>query len=96
MRRLSITQEGEGVWEMMSGPLISGSSQTTVPFQFPFTILDGRVTFFYFQTPSPSISTLGAFQFRPSVLFNLNLVTFQFPNPVAFPFPPLLLDGRGA
>jgi hypothetical protein len=35
MRLLSITWEGEGL-AMMSGPLVSGNSQTTAPFQFPF------------------------------------------------------------
>jgi hypothetical protein len=35
MRLLSITWEGEGL-AMMSGPLISGNSQTAAPFQFPF------------------------------------------------------------
>jgi hypothetical protein len=80
-------REGEGAGAMMSGPLINGSSQTVAPFQFPFIVLDGRVAFFYFQTLLPSI--------QPSSPFNFNLVAFQFPNPVAFPFPPLILDGHG-
>jgi hypothetical protein len=113
-RHLSIMWEGERAGAMMSGPLISGSSQTAAPFQFPFIVLEGRVAFFLFAnpvafffweqppSPSPSISTLIAFQFQPRHLhfqpsspFNFNLVTFQFPNLVAFPFPLLLLDGCG-
>jgi hypothetical protein len=62
-RRLSITWEGEGAGAVTSGPLVSSSSQTVTPFQFPFITLDGRAAFFYFQTPSPSISTLITFQF---------------------------------
>jgi hypothetical protein len=77
---LSITREGEGLGAMVSGPLVSDNSQTKTPFQFPFIVLDGRVTIFYFQTSSPSISTL---------------IAFKFPNPIAFLFPPLLLDGHG-
>jgi hypothetical protein len=68
-------------------PLINDNNQIATPFQFPFNVLDDRIAFFYFQTPSPSTST--------SSPFNFNLVAFQFPNPVTFLFPPLLLDGRG-
>jgi hypothetical protein len=39
--RLSITWEGEGAGAMMSGPLVNGSSQTAVAFQFTIIILDG-------------------------------------------------------
>jgi hypothetical protein len=48
MRRLSITQEGEGAGAMMLGPLVSGNSQTAAPFQFPFIVLHGRGAFFNF------------------------------------------------
>jgi hypothetical protein len=33
-------------------------------------------------------------QLQPSSPSTSTLVAFQFPNPIAFPFPPLLLDAR--
>jgi hypothetical protein len=47
MRHLSVMRE-EGAGAMMSGPLVSSSSQTTMPFQSPFIVLDGRGAFFNF------------------------------------------------
>jgi hypothetical protein len=76
MCHLSITREGEGAGAMMSGPLVSGSSQTVAPFQFPFIVLDGRVALLQLQHSSPSTSTLIAnfnprrFQLQPSSPFN--------------------------
>jgi hypothetical protein len=76
--------EGERAGAMMSGPLISGSSQTAAPFQFPFIVLEGRVAFFYLQTPSPYFFGNNPpprrLQFQPSSPFNFNPVTFTF-NP---------------
>jgi hypothetical protein len=48
----------------------------------------------------PSTSTLVTFNFNPRPQLHpssptLTLVAFHFPNPVAFLFPPLLLDGCG-
>jgi hypothetical protein len=47
---------------MMSGPLVNGSSQTAVPFQFPFIVLlHGRGAIFNLQPSSPpSTSILAA------------------------------------
>jgi hypothetical protein len=64
------------------------------------------VTFFNFNPrrqlhpSSPSTSTLVAnfiprHQLQPSSPSTSTPIAFQFPNPVAFLFPPLLLDGRG-
>jgi hypothetical protein len=72
MRCLSITWE-EGAVAMMSGPLVNGSSQNAIPFQFPFIVLlHGRGTFFNFDTrhllqlqSSPPTSSLIAFNFNP-------------------------------
>jgi hypothetical protein len=52
------------------------------------------------QSSSPSTSTLIAFNFNPRCQLHPSsptstLVTFKFPNPVAFLLPPLLLDARG-
>jgi hypothetical protein len=58
---------------MMLGPLVNGSSQTAVPFQFPFVVLlHGSCAFFNFnprrllqlQSSSPT-SSLAAFNFNP-------------------------------
>jgi hypothetical protein len=89
--------------EMMSGPLANGSSQTPAAFQFPFILLlHGQGAFFNLQPSSPSsTSSLVAFNFiphrqlQPSSPSTSTLVTFQFPNPVTFLFPSLLLDARG-
>jgi hypothetical protein len=40
-------------------------------------------------------SVLHLLQLQPSSPSTLTLVAFQFPNPVTFIFPPLLLDGHG-
>jgi hypothetical protein len=87
---------------MMSGSLVNGSNQTAVPFQFPFVVLlHGRGTFFNLQSSSPSSTSSLITNFIPRRLQlhpsspTSTLVTFQFPNPVAFIFPPLLLDARG-
>jgi hypothetical protein len=54
---------------MMSGPLISGSSQTAVPFQFPFiVVLDGRGTFFNFN-PRRQLQPSSPFNFQTPSLF---------------------------
>jgi hypothetical protein len=75
MCHLSITQEGEGAGTMMSGPLVNGNSQTAAPFQFPNIVLDARVALLQLQPSSPTST----------------LVAFQFPNPIAFLFPPFSL-----
>jgi hypothetical protein len=73
--RLSITREGEGAGAMMSGPLVSGSSQTAAPFQFPFIVLDGCDTFFNFNPrrlqlqPSSPTSPSPPLNFQTSSLF---------------------------
>jgi hypothetical protein len=89
---------------MMSGPLVNGSNQTVAPFQFPFIVLlHGRATIFNLQPsshPSTSIlvTTSSLFNFNPpcqlhpSSLPTSTLIAFQFLNPVAVLFPPLLLD----
>jgi hypothetical protein len=46
--RLSITREGEEAGVMMSGSLVSSSSQTAVPFQLSFVVLHARAAFFNF------------------------------------------------
>jgi hypothetical protein len=74
-------REGEGAGAMMSGPLVSGNSQTATPFPFPFIVLDVRVTFFYFQTPLTSTSTLVAFQFQPCRLSFSNPRHFSISSP---------------
>jgi hypothetical protein len=64
------------------------------------------VTFFKFNPrrqlhpSSPSTSTLVAFNFNPLCQLHPSsptstLVAFQFPNPIAFLFPPLILDAHG-
>jgi hypothetical protein len=59
---------------MVSGPLISVSCQTALPFQFPYIVLNGRVAFFYFQTLSP-------FNFNPRRLYSTpSLFNFQTPS----------------
>jgi hypothetical protein len=87
---------------MMSGPLVNGSSQTAAPFQFPFIVLlHGRGAIFNLQPSSPPSTSilLANFiprrQLQPSSPLTSTLVAFQFPNPVAVLFPPLLLDARG-
>jgi hypothetical protein len=87
---------------MMSGSLLNNSSQTTTPFQFPFIVLlDGRGTFFNLQPMSPSSTSILVANLIPRRLQlqssspTLSLIAFQFPNPIAFLFPPHLLDARG-
>jgi hypothetical protein len=61
---------------MMSSPLVNGSSQTPVPFQFPFIILlHGRGAFFNLQ-PSSSSST--------SILI-ANIITRRLPLQSSLP-----------
>jgi hypothetical protein len=90
---------------MMSGPLVNDSSQTAVPFRFPFIVLlrHGRGAIFNLQPSSPPstsilIATSSLFNFNPP--FQLHplspptstFVAIQIPNPVTVLFPPLLLD----
>jgi hypothetical protein len=51
-------------WGNVSGPLVNGSSQTVVPFQFPFIVLlrHGRGATF---NPQPSSSSPRSFNFNP-------------------------------
>jgi hypothetical protein len=72
---------------MMSGPLVNGSSQTAVPFQFPFIVLlHGRGAFFNLQPSSPYSTSIFVANFIPhrlqlqSSLPTSSLVTFNF-NP---------------
>jgi hypothetical protein len=87
---------------MISDPLVNGSSQIAAPFQFPFIVLlHGRGTFFNLQPLSPSSTSSLIANFIPHRLQlhpsspTSTLVAFQFPNPVTFLFPPLLLDAYG-
>jgi hypothetical protein len=68
-RCLSFTREGEGAGAMMLGPLISDNSQTAVPFQFPFIILDGQVTFFNFNPCRLQLQPLSPINFQNPSLF---------------------------
>jgi hypothetical protein len=89
---------------MMSGPLVNGSSKTAVPFQFPYIgLLHGRGIIFNLQPSSPRstsilIATSSLFNFNPPCQLHPSspptstLAAFQFLNPVAVLFPPLLLD----
>jgi hypothetical protein len=90
---------------MMPGPLVNGSSQTTVPFQFPFIVLlrHGRGVIINLQPSSSSPPSTSILVANTSSLFNFNppcqlhpsspptssLVAIQIPNPVAVLFPPL-------
>jgi hypothetical protein len=92
---------------MLSGRLVNSSNQTTTPFQFPFIVLlHDRDAFFNFNPchqlyhSSPSTSTLVAnfiprSQLQPSSPSTSTLIAFQFPNLIAFLFPPLLHDACG-
>jgi hypothetical protein len=86
---------------MMSGPLVYDSSQTVAPFQFTFIVLlHGRGAFFNLQPLSPSSTSSLIANFIPRRLQlhpsspSSTLVAFEFPNPISFLFPPLLLDAR--
>jgi hypothetical protein len=94
---LSITREGEGAGAMMSGPLVNSSSQTAVPFQFPFfVLLHGQGAFFKFnphhllqlQSSSPT-SSLVAFNFNPRCQLHSSSPTSTL---VAFNFNPRRLS----
>jgi hypothetical protein len=51
---------------MISSPLVNGSSQTAVPFQFPFIVLlHGRGAFFNLQPSSPSSTSILVANFIP-------------------------------
>jgi hypothetical protein len=51
---------------MMSGPLVNGSSQTVVPFQFKFIVLlHGRGAIFNLQPSSPSSTSILVANFIP-------------------------------
>jgi hypothetical protein len=76
--------------------------QPAVPFQFPFIVLlHGQGAFFNLQPLSPSSTSILVANFiprrqlQPSSSSSSTFVAFQFPNPVAFLFPPPLLDARG-
>jgi hypothetical protein len=96
---LSITLEGEGAGAMMSSPLVSGSSQTAAPFQFPFIVLNDRGAFFnlyprrllQLQPSLPTSSLIANFNPRHHQLQPRRL---SISKPIAFLFSPLLLDSR--
>jgi hypothetical protein len=85
-------------------PLVNGSSQTAAPFQFQFIVLlHGRGAIFNLQPSSPPstsilVATSSLFNFNPPCQLHPSspptstLVAFQFINPIAVLFPPLLLD----
>jgi hypothetical protein len=51
---------------MMLGPLVNGSSQTAVPFQFPFIVLlHGRGAIFNLQPSSPPSTSILVANFIP-------------------------------
>jgi hypothetical protein len=94
---------------MMSDPLVNDSSQTAVPFQFPFIVLlgHGRGAIFNLQPSSsspPSTSILVAnfipLQLQTSlptsslVAANFNPRRHSNSKPHRCAIPPLLLDGR--
>jgi hypothetical protein len=95
---------------MMSGPLVNGSSQTAVPFQFPFIVLlrHGRGTIFNLQPSScsspPSTSILVAnfitLQLQSSlptsclVATNFNPRRHSNSKPRRYAISSILLDGR--
>jgi hypothetical protein len=59
--------EGGGAGAMVSGLLVNGSRQTAVSFQFPFIVLDGRLTLLSLRPLSPT-STIITFNFNPLCL----------------------------
>jgi hypothetical protein len=67
---------------MMSGSLVNGSSQTAVPFQFPFIVLlHGRGAFFNLQPSSPSSTSILAANFNPRRLQLQPSSPFNFQTP---------------
>jgi hypothetical protein len=82
---------------MMSGPLVNGSSQTAVPFQFPFIVLlrHCRGAVFNLQPSSPPstsilVATSSLFNFnRPCQNFIPHRHQLQPSSPFKFQTPPL-------